>query len=289
MNTKQMLIFKHFVEYQNENMVAEKLNITQPTVTFHLKNLNQRYGTPLYHKKGKHFKLTEAGELLFRNSNKLLYLMQETEDILEDYRQSKRSTLKIGASHAPVYHILPHILKNYLQAYPHIQIDLIVDTAPNIIEKLRHREIEIGVISEKGFYDDDIKVKRFTDNPLMVAMDCHHPLAAQEHLTLTDITQYPFILHSGGSTRQSIEEWQTENFVDLPVRMQANSVSSILEMLKDADYLSLISERALSNNPYITAKTLPHAPAPRHISLIYREDQYMTPIIQNFISLMYES
>ena len=74
---------------------------------------------------------------------------------------------------------------------------MIVDTAPNIIEKLRHREIEIGVISEKGFYDDDIKVKRFTDNPLMVAMDCHHPLAAQEHLTLTDITQYPFILHSG--------------------------------------------------------------------------------------------
>lgn len=61
--------------------------------------------------KGKHFKLTEAGELLFRNSNKLLYLMQETEDILEDYRQSKRGTLKIGASHAPVYHILPHILK----------------------------------------------------------------------------------------------------------------------------------------------------------------------------------
>ena len=52
MNTKQMLIFKHFVEYQNENMVAEKLNITQPTVTFHLKNLNQRYGTPLYHKRG---------------------------------------------------------------------------------------------------------------------------------------------------------------------------------------------------------------------------------------------
>jgi len=50
-----MLIFKHFVEYQNENMVAEKLNITQPTVTFHLKNLNQRYGTPLYHKKGKAF------------------------------------------------------------------------------------------------------------------------------------------------------------------------------------------------------------------------------------------
>jgi DNA-binding transcriptional LysR family regulator len=41
MNTKQLLIFKHFVEAQNENAVAEKLGITQPTVTFHLKNLSK--------------------------------------------------------------------------------------------------------------------------------------------------------------------------------------------------------------------------------------------------------
>ena len=51
MNTKQMMIFKNFVELQNENAVAEKLGITQPTVTFHLKNLNNELGIPLYFKK----------------------------------------------------------------------------------------------------------------------------------------------------------------------------------------------------------------------------------------------
>ena len=56
MNIKQLIIFKYFVEEQNENVVAAKLNITQPTVTFHLKNLNSTYGVDLYYKKGKHFK-----------------------------------------------------------------------------------------------------------------------------------------------------------------------------------------------------------------------------------------
>ena len=41
LNTKQLMIFKQFVEFQNENAVAESMNITQPTVTFHLKNLNK--------------------------------------------------------------------------------------------------------------------------------------------------------------------------------------------------------------------------------------------------------
>ena len=51
LNTKQLMIFKQFVEFQNENAVAESMNITQPTVTFHLKNLNKNYGIPLYYKK----------------------------------------------------------------------------------------------------------------------------------------------------------------------------------------------------------------------------------------------
>ena len=51
MNIKQLIIFKYFVEEQNENVVAAKLNITQPTVTFHLKNLNSTYGVDLYYKK----------------------------------------------------------------------------------------------------------------------------------------------------------------------------------------------------------------------------------------------
>ena len=96
-----MMIFKNFVELQNENAVAEKLGITQPTVTFHLKNLNNELGIPLYFKKGKCFNLTDAGDLLYRNSNKMLNLIDETTNMIEEFKQSKRGTLRVGASHAP--------------------------------------------------------------------------------------------------------------------------------------------------------------------------------------------
>lgn len=282
-----MMIFKQFVEFQNENAIAESMNITQPTVTFHLKNLNKYYGIPLYYKKGKHFKLTEAGELLYRNTTKLLNLMQETNDVMSDFKASKRGTLKIGASHAPVYHILPEAFKSYMNNHPNIQIDLTVDTAPHIIDKLRSREIELAVISENAFYENDLKVKRFMENELMIAMDKEHPLAHKEALTMKDLEYYDFVIHSGGSTRESIDEWRRDNLVQLRARMQSNSLSSILETTKHSHYLSLISHSAIQHRQDIVSKKLPNGPRPRYISIVYRDDMYLTPVIQNFILLIY--
>lgn len=282
-----MMIFKQFVEFQNENAVAESMNITQPTVTFHLKNLNKYYGIPLYYKKGKHFKLTAAGELLYRNTTKLLNLMQETNDVMSDFKASKRGTLKIGASHAPVYHILPEAFKSYMNNHPNIQIDLTVDTAPHIIDKLRSREIELAVISENAFYENDLKVKRFMENELMIAMDKEHPLAHKEALTMKDLEYYDFVIHSGGSTRESIDEWRRDNLVQLRARMQSNSLSSILETIKHSHYLSLISHSAIQHRQDIVSKKLPNGPRPRYISIVYRDDMYLTPVIQNFILLIY--
>lgn len=282
-----MMIFKQFVEFQNENAIAESMNITQPTVTFHLKNLNKYYGIPLYYKKGKHFKLTEAGELLYRNTTKLLNLMQETNDVMSDFKASKRGILKIGASHAPVYHILPEAFKSYMNNHPNIQIDLTVDTAPHIIDKLRSREIELAVISENAFYENDLKVKRFMENELMIAMDKEHPLAHKEALTMKDLEYYDFVIHSGGSTRESIDEWRRDNLVQLRARMQSNSLSSILETIKHSHYLSLISHSAIQHRQDIVSKKLPNGPRPRYISIVYRDDMYLTPVIQNFILLIY--
>lgn len=64
--------------------------------------------------------------------------------------------------------------------YPNIDINLIVDTAPIILNKIKDREIDIGVISEKGFNEKELKVKRLQENPLVIAMDKRHPLASKQ-------------------------------------------------------------------------------------------------------------
>lgn len=69
--------------------------------------------------------------------------------------------------------------------------------------------------------------------------------------------------------------------------MQSNSLSSILETIKHSHYLSLISHSAIQHRQDIISKKLPNGPRPRYISIVYRDDMYLTPVIQNFILLIY--
>lgn len=148
--------------------------------------------------------------------------------------------------------------------------------------------MEIGIISEKGLNEPDINVKRLFENPIMLAMDKSHPLAKQNDISITERLEYPFIIHSSGSTRESINEWQRDNFIDLQIQMQSNNLSSILETIRDSKFLSLISQSAIQYQDNIIAKSLPNPPASCYISLIYRSDRYMTPLIQHFVSLVYK-
>ena len=79
-------------------------------------------------------------------------------------------------------------------------------------------------------------------------MDKRHPLAQKDHLTLEDISSYRFIIHNSGATRDSIDEWRNKNFINLDVHMETNSISSILTTIKDSNYLSLVSENAISHH-----------------------------------------
>ena len=92
----------------------------------------------------------------------------------------------------------------------------------------------------------------------MLAMDKSHPLAKQNDISITEILEYPFIIHSSGSTRESINEWQRDNFIDLQIQMQSNNLSSILETIRDSKFLSLISQSAIQYQDNIIAKSLPN-------------------------------
>ena len=118
-------------------------------------------------------------------------------------------------------------------------------------------------------------------------MDKRHPLASKTDISLEDLNAYRFIIHSSGSTRESIDDWRKNNFIDLNVHMESNSISSILTIIKDSNYLSLVSQSTLFHHPNIIGKSLKEGPPSSYISIVYRADHHLTALIQNFMTLIY--
>lgn len=77
------------------------------------------------------------------------------------------------------------------------------------------------------------------------------------------------------------------NFIDLNVHMESNSISSILTIIKDSNYLSLVSQSTLFHHPNIIGKSLKEGPPSSYISIVYRADHHLTSLIQNFMTLIY--
>ncbi|MCU7557889.1 LysR family transcriptional regulator [Macrococcus capreoli] len=288
MNIKQLKLFKLFVETKNVNTVAEMMQISQPTVSFHLKNLQDSYDTELFRKKGNNFTLTSSGEMLYLNATQIISLMDETERLLEEFGESARGSLTIGASNTPLNHFLPNIFKAYMKAYPKIKLSVVVDTAPKIVEKIKEREIDLAIISEVGILNSDFVVKRLFENPLVYVMDKHHPLAQLDKITHKSIQQYDFIIHKSGSTRQSIDRWQAKHLLDIKVAMEINSISSILQMVEGSEFVGIISKAAIAHNHDIVYRVLEDEQEERYISLIYKKDRLVTKIMQDFISILYK-
>lgn len=288
MNIKQLKLFKLFVETKNVNTVAEIMQISQPTVSFHLKNLQESYDTELYRKKGNHFTLTSSGEMLYLNATQIITLMEETERLLEEYGDSTRGSLTIGASNTPLNHFLPSIFKAYMKEYPKIKLSVVVDTAPKIVEKVKEREIDLAIISEVGILNSDFVVKRLFENPLVYVMDKNHPLAKKDKITHKSIRNYDFIIHKSGSTRQSIDRWQAKHLLDIKVAMEINSISSILQMVEGSELVGIVSKAAIADNHNIIYRVLEDEQEDRYISLIYKKDRLVTKIMQDFIYILYK-
>ena len=140
MNLQQFKVFVLTVELKKLYLVAQKLGITQPTVTFHLNKLQEELGLALFHTKSYHvIKLTEAGEAFYHYASQIHSLSEEASSTMDVYRGTAAGVLAIGSTHTPATYLLPPFLKQLKLNYPGLSILMDVRPAAYILEKLKIR------------------------------------------------------------------------------------------------------------------------------------------------------
>lgn len=283
MNEKQLRTFKTFIDEKSENNAALVLGVSQPTINFHLRKLQEYAEIKLYHKKGTRIILTPAGEMLYQYSQNVLSTLNEADLSLKEYQNYKYGTLKIGVSQTPLNSLLPEVFRSYIDEYPDIKVSVYNDNAPAIIKKIEERELDIGVISESGVSNEELNVKRLLENPLMLVVNKKHPINNIPTLHLKDLLEYRFIIHSNGTTRKGIDEWVAKNLITLKISLEINSISSILIMVQQSDFIGLLTKHSINDNDNIVVRELPEGPMSKYISLVFRKDKFLSPIINNFI------
>lgn len=205
MADRRLQVFFAVAKHGSFTRAAEHLFMTQPAVTFQIKQLEEHFNTRLFERGHGRISLTPAGDLVMAYAERILTLNAEMEIRVSEMTDELSGTLHIGTSTTIAAYWLPQVLEQFKQNFPRVVPRVVVGNSTLIEERVVSRELDLGLIEIITDHPslDRISVCR---DELMVIVGPSHPLAAGEHLTAQDLLPYPFINRDPGNAIRLLSE-----------------------------------------------------------------------------------
>ena len=241
---RQLRTFKTVADLNSFSLAAQRLKLSQPSVSYQVKELEEALGLPLLDRLGKRVQLTEAGTLLYGYARRMLDVLDDASVAIEEMRGIKRGTLRVGASTTVGIYLLPAALGAFKKLHPQLVISLEIGTRARVQEQVLNNELDLAVIGP-ALNDADLAIIPFLTDELVVVAPAGHPLAGKRGLSLKDIAGEPFVMREAASgSRWSLEKAARKAGAKLQVAMELGSNGAIKHAVESGLGLAVISRYA---------------------------------------------
>jgi len=146
MDLWRLQIFSRVVELRSFSRAAKAVYLSQPTVSSHIKDLENHFECKLVDRLGREVIPTKAGSLLYSYATKIIALKQEAENALAEFQGKIKGRLTIGGSTIPAGYILPPLLGRFKDDYPEVVVTLVQSDTERIIRDTLEGNVELGIV-----------------------------------------------------------------------------------------------------------------------------------------------
>ena len=241
---RQLRTFKAVADLNSFSLAAQQLQLSQPSVSYQVKELEEAVGVPLLDRLGKRVQLTEAGSVLYSYARKTLDVLDEAALALEEMRGIKRGNLRVGASTTVGIYLLPAALGAFKKLHPGLVISLEIGTRVRVQEQVLRSELDLAVIGP-ALKDPDLAIHPFLSDELVVVAPAGHKLAGRKGLALKHLEDLPFVMREPASgSRWSLEKAARKAGARLTVAMELGSNGAIKHAVESGLGLAVISRYA---------------------------------------------
>ncbi len=238
-----LLVFHQVAKFKSFSVAAEELYISQPAVSKHIKELEQKIGIGLFRRGRGGVRLTEAGEILFKHTHKISSHLLEIENALGIFKKDHHGVLKIGTTESYAKCLMPKLLSGFQTSHPSIKITLEVGNSEEIEKGLLDYKSDLGLIGAVKA-SAKFELVPFLKEELVLIVSPDHPLNRRKAVSLKEIKGYPFIIRARGSTTRRILLHAFEEFDIHPsLLIEAGSSEFIKQWVSEGKGVSVIVKR----------------------------------------------
>lgn len=200
MNYAQLRAFHAVAEEGGFTKAAKRLNVTQPTLSGQVKNLEEGYGVKLFERRGRGIQLTELGKALHAVTQRYFALEGEVEELLYSARSLSRGSLKLFAD-AP-HQIMPRVAL-FKRRYPGIALELHFGNSEQVLAAIHERRTDIGLLPEVE-KDPQLYSQPLNRDELVIFVPRGHAWASRSSIKVEELTEERVVLREQGSSTRAI-------------------------------------------------------------------------------------
>lgn len=246
-DSRQLLAFCTLVQTGSFTETARELNLTQSAISHSVKNLEEDLRCQLVTRTGRKIHITEDGEELYQHAQAILHQMESARTRIQDRANWGRGRLRVGASTTACQYILPIVLREFNECFPDCILSITPADTPELLDKIRHHEIDLAIIVDPGSSKDVTVRKLFTDE-LVLVTSSNHPFAQKGSTKMTEIAQERLVLYNKTSqTFGAIEQHFRQNKLALQNYIELGSMEAIKELIKINYGVSYLASWSVEN------------------------------------------
>ena len=288
MADRRLQVFHAVAKQLSFTKAADVLFMTQPAVTFQIKQLEEHFNTRLFDRGHGRITLTPAGEVVLGYAERILGLSSELDVRLSELTGEISGSLMVGASTTIAEFMLPGILGEFKSSYPNVRSRLVVGNSESIEHRVMEHTIDIGFI-ELLSHEPTLECEVCCDDELVVVCHPRFPLARHKELTPQKLLEHPFVSREPGSgTREFTENYLRSAGIALDqmnVVMELGSPIALNGVVETGLGFAIASRASVTKEQRLgDIVAIPLKPRLiRTLSMVYPKEKFRSRLVATFV------
>jgi len=288
MEIRSLQVFLSVAKHLNFTRAGEEVNLSQPSVSVRIRQLETELGVKLFEQLGKRVGLTEAGSLLIPHARRVIAAIEDAKHAIDELQGLERGSLRIGASTTPGMYLIPKTIAQFKTRYPRIEIQLGINDTRQIEDGVVRNQFDFGFVGGH-LAGDEVEVDPWLTDQLVLIVAPTHALARKKSVRPEALRDEKFILREQGSaTRATIVKHLEQSNLPVESVMEMENPESIKKAVQNGlgiAFISVFAVEAEQKAESLVAVQLRGIDIRRELKIVYRKDKHLGRAAKTFISM----
>ena len=287
LNLNHLHTFSQVIRHGSFSAAAERLNLTQPAVSLHIRQLEERLNLRLIERVGKRIKPTSAGSTLLEHIGRIDAVVEDALLDLSSHAQGVAGQIAIGTGATACIHLLPSILQTLRRQFPALDVRVSTGNTDSILRAVEENRLDLALVTLPAT-GRSLSVTPLLDDEFVAIFSAEHRKLPRQ-LTPDSLQNLPLVVFEAGSgTRLLIDEWYLQAGLRIKPVMELGSIEAIKEMVAAGLGYSIVPRMSVAAPHHrrglqVQALT---PPLSRTLGVVLRQDKPLGKALQQVLEAL---